>query len=200
MSNESFSDYYEDLQVSPNADQETIERIFRLLAKRYHTDNNLTGNVEKFDIITKAYKVLSSPEKRAAYDVDYENKRDQLWKSLFDHSPDSGYENDKHIRKSILSVLYVERRQNVSHSGIGMWHLEKILKWPEQVLEFHIWYLKEKGWIERTDTGGYAITANGIDEIENDGLILRRDRLLSEKTEAYDVMNASNLIEKSVQL
>jgi curved DNA-binding protein len=48
-----FEDFYEDLQVSPNADQETIERVYRLLAKRYHPDNSGTGGVEKFDVITK---------------------------------------------------------------------------------------------------------------------------------------------------
>ncbi|HYY05797.1 MAG TPA: J domain-containing protein, partial [Candidatus Limnocylindria bacterium] len=31
-----FVDYYELLQVSPNADDETIHRVFRLLAKKHH--------------------------------------------------------------------------------------------------------------------------------------------------------------------
>ena len=44
----SFVDYYEDLQISPNADLETIERVYRLLAKRYHPDNQATGSIEKF--------------------------------------------------------------------------------------------------------------------------------------------------------
>jgi len=39
MNNQSLPDYYEDLQISPIADLETIERVFRLLAKRYHPDN-----------------------------------------------------------------------------------------------------------------------------------------------------------------
>jgi len=34
MNENSFIDYYEDLQVSSNADIETIERVYRLLAKR----------------------------------------------------------------------------------------------------------------------------------------------------------------------
>ncbi|RPJ11395.1 MAG: J domain-containing protein, partial [Deltaproteobacteria bacterium] len=59
MNDDSISDYYEDLQVSPNADQETLERIYRMLAKRYHPDNGCTGCVDKFDVVTKAYQVLS---------------------------------------------------------------------------------------------------------------------------------------------
>ena len=42
MSPKSDGDYYEVLQVSRNADFETIERVFRLLAKRYHPDNVLS--------------------------------------------------------------------------------------------------------------------------------------------------------------
>jgi curved DNA-binding protein CbpA len=37
-------DYYEILQVSPLADSETIERVFRHLAKRYHPDNQESGD------------------------------------------------------------------------------------------------------------------------------------------------------------
>ena len=48
MNQKSYVDYYEDLQVSPDADLETIERVYKLLAKRYHPDNSFTGNIEKF--------------------------------------------------------------------------------------------------------------------------------------------------------
>ena len=34
-----FIDYYEILEISPNANSETIERIFRHLAMRFHPDN-----------------------------------------------------------------------------------------------------------------------------------------------------------------
>jgi curved DNA-binding protein CbpA len=197
MEEHPFIDYYEDLQVSPNADQETIERVYRLLAKRYHPDNHLTGDIEKFDIITKSYKLLSDPEKRAAYDAGYSDKKNLFWKTLSGNIHGDEYEDDKQLRKSILSVLYVERRQNVSNSGIGLWHLEKLLGWPEKILAFHIWYLKEKNWIERTDTGGFAITAEGVDEIEKDGLILRKDRLLAQSTETSREIKKPALIKKS---
>jgi hypothetical protein len=35
----------------------------------------------------------------------------------------------------------------------------------EQV-EFHVWYLREKGWIQRLETGMLALTADGVDQIE----------------------------------
>ena len=191
----SFIDYYEDLQVSPNADQETVERVYRLLAKRYHPDNSQTGSDEKFSIITKAFKVLADPEKRAAYDAKHGENKNLIWKALSDKTPSNSNGNDKHIRKSILSVLYVERRQKVADSGIGVWHLEKLLGWPEKVLDFHIWYLKEKRWIERTETGGFAITANGVDAVEEDGLILRKDRLIERSAGMTAENDKATLIE-----
>lgn len=90
MGQEVFIDYYEILQLSPRADQETIERIYRLLAKRYHPDNRQTGNAERFDELTKAYRVLSNPEKRAGYDAKYEAGNAHQW-SVFTHeSPSEG--------------------------------------------------------------------------------------------------------------
>ncbi|HSW49352.1 MAG TPA: DnaJ domain-containing protein, partial [Bryobacteraceae bacterium] len=61
-------DCYEVLQISPMAEMETIQRVYRILATRYHPDNPHTGDAEKFLLITRAYKTLSDPEKREAYD------------------------------------------------------------------------------------------------------------------------------------
>jgi curved DNA-binding protein CbpA len=181
MNQDRYVDYYEDLQVSPNADLETIERVYRLLAKRYHPDNSVTGNSDKFSIITSAYKVLSDAEKRAAFDAKYENSRNQKLKTLSKEFSSEGFENDQQIRDAILSILYIDRRQNPSDSGVGSWRLEKLLEWPEKILEFHIWYLKEKNWIQRIDTGGYAITASGVEIVEENGSISGKERLLTDQ-------------------
>ena len=60
-----FPDYYEFLEISPQATQETIHRVYRYLAARYHPDSAGTGNLEKFAQLTSAYKVLSDPGRRA---------------------------------------------------------------------------------------------------------------------------------------
>jgi curved DNA-binding protein CbpA len=195
MSEESFDDYYEYLQISPNADLETIERIYRLLAKKYHTDNKATGNLEAFELITRAYRILSNPEKRAAYDVNYEEVKARQWKAISKATPSEKIKMDEQIRRTILSVLYIKRRENPSNSGVGAWQLEKLMGWPQKTLEFHTWYLKEKSWIKLTDTGGFAITASGVDEIEKDGLILGKDRLLTEPTESFENYEGIKLIE-----
>jgi curved DNA-binding protein CbpA len=199
MPNNLFYDHYEALQVSPNADQETIERVYRLLAKRYHPDNNSHGSQEKFDIVTKAYQTLSKPDKRAAYDATYENRKQEFYQTATKLNSSEGIDNDNFIRRYMLSILYIERRQDPENGSVGLWQLEKLLGWPEKVLEFHSWYLKQKGLIERTDSGGFAITAQGVDELERDGFILGKDRLLPETTEVQKESEKLKLIE-SIQV
>ena len=184
----STEDFYEYLQVSPNADSETIERIYRLLAKKYHPDNTETGNNEKFTIITRAFKTLADPELRAAYDVQYEKAKQEEWRVAPDADAAGGFGNDERIRRTLLSILYIQRRDNPADPGVGNWQLEKLMELPEKMIEFHIWYLKEKQCIARTDTGGYAITADGVDRIEADGLVLGKDLLLTETAGEEDVI------------
>jgi len=62
-------DCYEVMQLSPNADSDTISRLYRLLASRYHPDNLETGNSEMFLRLSEAYQILSDPAKRASYDL-----------------------------------------------------------------------------------------------------------------------------------
>lgn len=182
MNHHSFEDYYEDLQVSPNADFETIERVYRLLAKRYHPDNTRTGRLERFEAISSAYRVLGNPEKRAAYDVLYEKQKDRYWRIFSEDPSNEGIEDDERIRNQLLSILYRDRRENPSDSSVGIWYLERLTGWPAKILDFHIWYLKEKGCIHRTDSGGFAITASGVDLVDKSNLILTKNRLLPEQT------------------
>src|SRR6516164_697655 len=71
----SFVDYYELMQISPNAEAETIQRVYRMLAGRYHPDNTNTGDMERFLRLNEAYQVLSDPQARAEYDADYRAQR-----------------------------------------------------------------------------------------------------------------------------
>src|SRR5258708_6796762 len=62
-------DCYEALQLSPNADSETIDRVYRILAQRYHPDNSQSGNSETFIRVTRAHRNLNAAETRAGYDA-----------------------------------------------------------------------------------------------------------------------------------
>jgi curved DNA-binding protein CbpA len=180
MGIKAFTDCYENLQISPNADMEMIERVFRLLAKRYHPDNKQTGNAEKFNTLNDAYRMLSDPEKRAAYDVKYDQQRAASWKIFEEASHSDGFDEDNRIRQGVLSLLYTARRRDASNPGMGIMELEKFLSCPQEHMEFHVWYLKEKNWIRRTESGEWSITADGVDKAVEGDRFLRKDRLLPE--------------------
>jgi curved DNA-binding protein len=200
MRQEAFIDLYEILQISPNAEQETLERVYRLLAKRYHPDNHFTGDADQFDRITKAYRLLSDPEKRKEYDTNYGGERHLEWKSFSQALPSGGAETDREIYQGILAVLYVARRRDALNPGVGIVHLEKLLSCPEKTLEFHIWYLKEKGWIQRLETGGFAITAKGVDAVMEQDLLLRKDRLLPAVNEFSNQYGESMDLDHAVEV
>jgi molecular chaperone DnaJ len=69
MSSTSF-DYYQTLEVSRDADGNTLKSAYRKLAMKYHPDRN-PGDAEcetRFKAINEAYDCLKDPQKRAAYD------------------------------------------------------------------------------------------------------------------------------------
>ena len=165
MPSSQLADYYETLQVSPRADRETIERVFRHLAKRYHPDNHESGDADKFTALVEAHNVLSDPEQRATYDVNYERVREMRWKLFDQTSSTNEIVSDNRIRVAILSLLYVARRNNVLEPGVGVMELERLLSVPTGVIQFQTWYLRENGWIERLPTGMWAITAGGVDKL-----------------------------------
>ena len=77
-------DYYEVLGVDKSADDATLKKAYRKLAKKYHPDMN-PGDAEaekKFKEASEAYAVLSDPEKRRQYD--------QFGHAAFDGSAGAG--------------------------------------------------------------------------------------------------------------
>ena len=186
MMEESFVDYYDILQVSTKADQETIGRVFRYLAKRYHPDNLQAGDSDKFNLLVKAHTILSNPEQRAAYDVRYQQSREQQWQLVNDAAGSQGFEDDYTIREKLLSLLYVQRRRDMDSPGLGNFELEQLVDCPREMMEFHIWYLKEKNWIARNEMGLLTITADGVDKVESTRVRLRPDRLIAATTSAAE--------------
>jgi len=162
-----FIDYYELLEISPNANLGTIERMFRYFAQRYHPDNQDTGDRDHFDLIAEAYGTLRDAVKRAQYDSQH-NDHSDLSRKLAQETSDSKGNGDVDIQTKLMSILYAKRRQNIRDPGVGNQELECLLGCPAEHLEFHLWYLKEKAWIGKTESGTLAITVEGVDRVNSE--------------------------------
>ena len=159
-----FKDHYETLEISPNANSDTIERIFRFLAMRYHPDNRETGDLSRFDEVVQAHDTLKDPVKRARYDVQFKEQSNVRRELAEEAANPNTVEHDLVIQVKLLSYLYAKRRKDVKNPGVGSMELERVLSCPREHLEFHIWYVKAKGWV-KVDDGLFAITVEGIDRV-----------------------------------
>jgi hypothetical protein len=159
-------DLYEVLQINPKADVDTIHRVFRLLAQRFHPDNHESGDPEMFRKIYDAYKVLSDPAHRASYDAQLHSVQSKRWKIFEKPQAAAGVHAERRKRQGILALLYVKRMQSPDQPGISLPELEDLLGVPREHLEFSLWYLRENGLMTRTDNGKTVITAKGVDEAE----------------------------------
>lgn len=61
------ADHYEVLGIAADASGEQVRHAYRRLVKAAHPDRS--GDTERFHRITEAYKALSDPDQRAAYDA-----------------------------------------------------------------------------------------------------------------------------------
>jgi len=174
------ADHYETLQISANAEPETIHRVYRLLAQRFHPDNKDTGNAARFRELTAAYEVLSDPERRAQYDVVHQNFWRERWK-LIDGSNGGGDVNvrgEQLARLTLLELLYTRRRTEPRTPAMSILDIEAVIGRAREHLEFSVWYLVQKKFVQRGDDSGLTITADGVEYLENNMDGITQHRLL----------------------
>jgi len=167
MSSSEVEDYYDLLQVSDTAEPETINRVYRMLAQRYHPDNRETGNDARFRAITEAYQVLSTPEKRAQYDATNQTRKKDRWRLIAAGAQtENDFEMEQVVRLTVLEALYTKRRVDPQNPGIYLVELERMIGRPREHLEFTIWYLNQKKLINTDDARMY-LTADGAEYLED---------------------------------
>jgi curved DNA-binding protein CbpA len=160
-------DFYEVLQASPSAEPEMIHRIYRLLAQRFHPDNQETGDPNRFRIVHEAYLTLSDPEKRAKYDVWLHQQKQDRWRLISTgEKAQDDFEFEQIARLTVLEALHAKRRQEPGSSGMAPVELEQLIGRPREHLEFTIWYLAQKKLVQRDDSAQLLITADGVDFLE----------------------------------
>lgn len=159
-------DYYEFLQISPNADADTIHRVYRFLASRLHPDNPESGDAEMFHLLKVAYDVLSNPTARADYDAKRKAEPDQ--QNPYSEQVDfmDSLDGELNRRLAVLAVLYYRRRTNPHLPDVGLGEIETRMGFPRDYLDFTIWYLHKKGYVTKGDNAQLALTADGVDFIE----------------------------------
>ena len=163
-----FVDYYELMQISPNAELATVQRVYRLLAARYHPDNPETGDTDQFVQLQKAYQVLSDPEARAQYDSALAQQSGQPMPVFEMKEFVVGINAEMNRRLGVLCLLYNRRKSSPESPGLSILDMEAKMALPREYLEFTIWYLKEKELVRRDEsTSEILISAKGIDFAEH---------------------------------
>lgn len=82
--------YYQILEIKPEATAEEIKKSYHHLAKQYHPDSGSASSetVDKFKEVKRAYEILSDPAKRIEYDreicePDDESEKDTSGQEIF---------------------------------------------------------------------------------------------------------------------
>ena len=166
MSEPGFVDYYELLQISPNAEPETVHRVYKMLAQRYHPDNPETGDTERFVLLNQAFDTLSNADLRSSYDSLYQEHRAKPIELFESKDFTIGVDGESNRRMGILCLLYTRRRSDPDDPGISLLEFESIMSFPREHLLFTMWYLKEHNFLEMDQSSDYVITGDGVDYVE----------------------------------
>jgi hypothetical protein len=165
---------YQLLQVDSQAHPTIIRYAYRFLAGLYHPDNAESGNAEMFRVVTDAFRTLSDPGKRAAYDAQVGIKPTPSGPagqssqfgglgSVLPNTPKTGLSyNEVELRLAVLQVLLTARKKRAQTGGASAKVLMDVLGVDMAEMEFVLWYLREKGLVTRAEAL-FQITVPGVD-------------------------------------
>src|SRR5438270_7016037 len=155
--------YYDLLQISPHAEVDTIERVYRILAGRYGPENPLTSDPERFEQLTAAYTMLRDPLSRARYDRTLEDGKAAPLAIFLGREFTDGIDAEAKIRVGVLCLLYSKRRANPDFAALSLLDMENIMAFPRERLLFALWYLRATRYVVQDDRSSFIISADGVD-------------------------------------
>lgn len=103
--------FYEILEVNEKASKEVIEKVYKVLAKKYHPDLQRTPEEkekaeERMKEINEAYSILSDTEKRRKYDLELNSKRSSQVNI-----------NSDNVKSSVNNSYYTAPTQNYTEAN-----------------------------------------------------------------------------------
>lgn len=109
--------YYEILQVSPNATKEIIDKAYKTLAKKYHPDANPPEKKgwaeDNFKKINEAYETISDQDKRAKYDEQLEKAKQKVEQERYNRL----YKQNEELKRESNNLRTIQAR-NVGVNNI----------------------------------------------------------------------------------
>jgi len=160
-------DHYEILRLSQSADEESIARVYRTLAKRFHPDNNETADAQSFLRVNQAWRILSDPQRRARYDEERVQAGMRPRFRLRSREFFQGLKGEQNRRIAILCLLYRKRTIDYQSPGMSMLDIERLTGFTREEIGFALWYLREKQFAQMADNTQYSISAGGVDYVES---------------------------------
>lgn len=166
MSKQDFIDYYELLEINPSANVELIETAVRAQLRRYSPQNAKTGDETKFELVKKAYLALSNAKSRSSYDAEYKRQSDSAPKGIQRTISTEALEDQARKRVAVLTIMYERMLKKPQDGALTAIEISTGAGYDVVHLEFALWFLREKGYIARTDVGDLRITAEGVEWLE----------------------------------
>ena len=186
---EQFADFYGILRVIPTCDPRALETAYHALAKQYHPHHAETADVAKLTEVIDAYKVLRDPDSRARYDLAYSRATGFDFSATGDTLGEARAAlSDAEAHARILLYLYRKRREAARDAGVGQFIVHEMLGCSDELFDFHLWYLREKGFVQTTEQGTLAITIEGVDHvIATSRTVLKEKLMIAQSGESPEV-------------
>jgi hypothetical protein len=162
-----FQDHYSVLDIEPKADSDEVQAAYAKLAQRYHPNNAVTGDAEKFEAVNLAYEVLSDAELRSGFDKIKGVGQDQSAPKFTGIGFFDALGREALLRVALLCVLYDRRKMKPLAPSISVRHIETILDSTSDELTSVLWYLKQRNLVRSDDKSSLHITVDGMDFVEN---------------------------------
>ena len=162
-----FVNCYEVLGVAPDVSDETLRRVFHIVAGRYHPDNKDSGNLDRFLKIKSAFELLSDPQRRKEFDQELQRHSKEPMPVFLNRTFADGVEGEHNRRLGVLCLLYSKRRANPDFAALSLLDMENIMAFPRERLLFALWYLRAKRYVVQDDRSSFIISADGVDYLES---------------------------------